>query len=609
LPCFAAILPELSKYGQGANLNQLPIMKTKPYVLSARFYALLLFLLAAAQGRACDTSTFTITNLPAITNYGYQVFGLNATGQLAGFYYVALVHPAHAFVYDKGNLTDLLTLGGLTSTAYAINDAGAVAGQADLAAGGGSHAFLYRGGPLLDLGTLGGTNSSAVAINNAGKVAGNSTLAGDTNTVGFIYTNGPLVSLGTLGGHYSVVFGLNQSGTVVGESSLANGDTNGFVYTGGVMTGIGTLGGHHSSAFAINDAGMAVGDSSLSSGATHGIVYAGVVLTDMGTLGGTNSTAYAINAAGQAIGVSTTAGETERHGFVYQGGAMTDLHTLGGNYSAAFALNNPGQIVGESGLSNGVIHAFIYQAGQMTDLNTLLPAGSGWELQSAYFINDAGRIVGVGTANGLSEWFILDLGTGTNQAPVAIAGPDQTVNCPGAVTLDGSQSSDPNGDPLTFAWSLDGKILGTNAFLMTGLPLGTNVVTLKVTDPCGASSETNVIVRVVDTNAPVMKALSVNPRVLFPPNHKLVPVKVTVRTCDTCDLTPVSRIVSIVCNQPLDRGDIQITGPLTAKLAATRDPRRGDRIYTITVECKDASGNKTRDRVTVTVPKDQGHGH
>lgn len=579
-------------------------MKSKPFVV-----CLCSVLLSAAPGWACDTSTFTITNLPAITNYGYQVFGLNATGQLAGFYYVAFVHPARAFLYDKGNLTDLLTLGGDTSTGYAINDAGTVAGQADLAANGGSHAFLYRGGPLLDLGTLGGTNSSAVAINNAGEVAGNSTLAGDTNTVGFIYTNGPLVSLGTLGGHYSVVFGLNQAGTVVGESSLASGDTNGFIYTGGVMTGIGTLGGHHSSAFAINDAGMAVGDSSLSNAETHAVVYAGGVLTDMGTLGGTNSTAYAVNAAGQAIGVSTTTGETESHGFVYQRGVMTDLHTLGGNYSAAFALNNSGQIIGESATSNGVIHAFIYQSGQMRDLNTLLPAGSGWELQSAYFINDAGRIVGVGTSNGLSQWFILDLGTGGNQPPVAIAGPDQTVNCPGEVTLDGSSSSDPNGDPLTFTWSQGGTVLGTNAILMTSLPFGTSAVTLKVIDPCGASSETNVIVRVVDTNAPVIKSLSVSPNVLFPPNHQRVPVRVTVKACDTCDLAPVSRIVSITSNQPLDRGDIQITGRLTAKLAATRDPRRGDRIYTITVECADASGNKTRGRVTVTVPKDQGRGH
>jgi sugar lactone lactonase YvrE len=42
---------------------------------------------------------------------------------------------------------------------------------------------------------------------------------------------------------------------------------------------------------------------------------------------------------------------------------------------------------------------------------------------------------------------------GTNQPPVADAGPDQGVSAGASVTLDGTDSTDPDGDALAFAWS------------------------------------------------------------------------------------------------------------------------------------------------------------
>jgi hypothetical protein len=65
----------------------------------------------------------------------------------------------------------------------------------------------------------------------------------------------------------------------------------------------------------------------------------------------------------------------------------------------------------------------------MTDLNSLLPAGSGWTLDYATAVNDAGEIVGWGTIDGETHAFRLDLSP-------SVPGPSSLVLCcAGTVTL------------------------------------------------------------------------------------------------------------------------------------------------------------------------------
>jgi chitinase len=52
-----------------------------------------------------------------------------------------------------------------------------------------------------------------------------------------------------------------------------------------------------------------------------------------------------------------------------------------------------------------------------------------------------------------------------NAAPVANAGPDQNVKNGSVVTLDGSASSDANGDALTYQWTMDARPTGSTAAL------------------------------------------------------------------------------------------------------------------------------------------------
>lgn len=55
--------------------------------------------------------------------------------------------------------------------------------------------------------------------------------------------------------------------------------------------------------------------------------------------------------------------------------------------------------------------------------------------------------------------------TVANAAPVANAGPDQNVSNGSRVTLDGSASSDANGDALTYQWTMDSRPSGSTASL------------------------------------------------------------------------------------------------------------------------------------------------
>jgi hypothetical protein len=90
-----------------------------------------------------------------------------------------------------------------------------------------------------------------------------------------------------------------------------------------------------------------------------------------------------------------------------------------------------------------------------------------------------------------------------NEAPVADAGPDQTVGVKGRTTtvaLDGSSSADPEGGPLSYVWTLDGQIVGSGQVAQADVPAGTHVFTLTVTDDHGATNSDTMVVTAVKGN-------------------------------------------------------------------------------------------------------------
>ena len=141
-------------------------------------------------------------------------------------------------------------------------------------------------------------------------------------------------------------------------------------------------------------------------------------------------------------------------------------------------------------------------------------------------------------------------------------------------------------------------------------PVGTNTVFCTATNTAGqVSNACSFEVTVQDCQPPVISSVTASPEVLWPPDHRMQPVTITVSATDNCHLAHC-RIISVTSNEsPLVPGsgqtapDWQITGDLTVNLRAERAGRGTGRVYRITVECADDSGNASTAVLKVTAPR------
>lgn len=148
-------------------------------------------------------------------------WGINASGVVVGHLQADYGAPTRAFRWEGQQsgvgITELGTLGGVSSSARAINAGGAIAGFSQRADGR-THAFLYRKGQMNDLGTLGGGDSWAHDINDRGVVVGCSQQAGTAPQAGFVYRLGQMRPLSDPDGGTHCAVGINNSGVIVGWS-------------------------------------------------------------------------------------------------------------------------------------------------------------------------------------------------------------------------------------------------------------------------------------------------------------------------------------------------------------------------------------------------------
>jgi CHRD domain len=202
---------------------------------------------------------------------------------------------------------------------------------------------------------------------------------------------------------------------------------------------------------------------------------------------------------------------------------------------------------------------------------------------------------------------------------------DSTVECGTSATIT-AVASTPDAIALTVVWTINGTGVqtntiaegsppeGTNISFSSVLPLGTNAVVITVSDASSNSASCMTVITVVDTTPPVIGSVDATPNVLWPPNHKMRSVRVQAQVTDACG--PATwKIISVSSNEE-DKGkgkghketDWKITGDHTLNLRAARDGKGQGRVYTITIEATDLSGNTSRSTVTVTVPHDKGKG-
>jgi hypothetical protein len=330
----------------------------------------------------------------------------------------------------------------LRTRGYAINSSGQVSGEVGIL-GGNWNPVRWDGsgnGTLLQTGSYGSAfqpcncvNTLARGIDDSGMVAGRL-----PNSAARWLPDGTAVLLTSITGlpsaqdrpaamnNLGVVAGLSSSatwGTWTGSSFAAlpvppgNASTGWLVRAGGDIYPMG-----------INSAGTVVGTrlattpSGNRAAATVSDPTAGAsFLFPPDT--GWNSYATSINDAGDIVGTGGTAdapfspdGTLGIPFLRYADGTLIRFPTaprdsLGS--AIAMDINNSDVIVGLAGNpldGDGGIGAWVIYNGVVKTLADLLPPGSGWTLNDAWAINDAGQIVGNGVFNGAFRGYVLTLG-------------------------------------------------------------------------------------------------------------------------------------------------------------------------------------------------------
>lgn len=503
------------------------------------------------------------TGPPPWTNHGptYVCFDLNtgftetqsfsvANGQAVGLGATTNVGYSHALLWLCGGSSVV----DLNPSGFSGSQANATSGTQQVGIGGDGHALLWSGSAdsVVDLNPP-GYSSEALAvcgIQQVGEVWGNMSNGFAVHAMLWFGSATNFVDLHPTGFEWSFGYGTSGSQQVgYGATSVPNGEAHALLWSGTAA-----------SVVDLNPAGFATSEATGISGGRQ-------VGWGWGPITGDN--VHALLWSGTATSV-------------------VDLNpTPGWEASECFGCYGNHQVGVASwvGAPTGSYeHAMLWSGTPDSAVDLHLFLSTNYVSSSAYGIDENGNIVGwasgVGVWQHAIEWVPLPNSMVISNDPGVCGAVWTLANC--AIS---SMCSPPSG---------------------TFLPIGTNLITCTITN--SASSSAPIIhtftVTVKDCEPPKIRSATALPQVLWPPNNQMQPVRVNVSATDNCHVAG-SKIISVTSNESNGNTDWQITGDLTVNLRASRAGSGIGRIYTITVQCTDDSGNAATNTVNVTVPRAQ----
>ena len=209
-----------------------------------------------------------------------------------------------------------------------------------------------------------------------------------------------------------------------------------------------------------------------------------------------------------------------------------------------------------------------------------------------------------------------------NHAPVADDGEPQTVATGALVTLDASESFDPDGDALTFSWTQTGGPVVTLSDPTTAspsfvAPIVASATTLSfrvsVSDTQSTTDSDGVAITVTPKNGPPMCHLArAFPFILWPPTHRMIPVRIKGVTDPDNDRVVIT-VVSVTQDEPVngyEDGDTSpdaVIQPGRLLLRAERSRISNGRVYEIRFTAADGHGGSCTGSVKVKVLKGWTH--